>query len=359
MTRGRKILWVIVFSYVLLQISCKDVPVEPLAKNPREYTFTIDTLTYPGSFQTLMKDIYANDAQDIWAVGYNDAGGGKMYHYNGKQWVDVKLYLTQGGTIIPGINLNAIHGFSPVDIWAVGERWSSVRDPSLTFLDSSSVIHYDGREWTEQTIERGRELFSVWGSVPTDVWAGGLKTLYRYDGIQWRKQQVSMPPEGVIFLSIAGTSSSNVYMIGSRLDVVQPFDTIGYYLYHFNGSQWNITDSSFTTGTSALGYKFGGKLFVVDGTLFSAGYGIFRNSGSFWERMIQTEWSLTRIQGLQLQNLFAVGAESQVYHYNGFDWYRYFQFSGLDRIFTSVWTTGEEVFIIGHDGRKTYVVHGK
>ncbi|MGA3246442.1 MAG: hypothetical protein ABSE41_17615 [Bacteroidota bacterium] len=39
---------------ILFQAGCKNNPIDSPIKNPREYTWTIDTLAYPGSYQTLM-----------------------------------------------------------------------------------------------------------------------------------------------------------------------------------------------------------------------------------------------------------------------------------------------------------------
>jgi len=347
--------------YLILHSGCKEKGVEPShpLKNPREYTWTIDTLSYPGSFQTLMNDIYAASAQDVWIVGYSSDAWGKMYHYDGKQWSDVKLYTTQGGTITVGINLTAIHGFSSNDIWAVGER--RLRDPFNPFSlgDSSLIIHFNGRDWTESTISRGEKLQSVWGSHPSDVWAAGINTLYHYNGVRWEKYPIWIPPQGIQFISIAGTGPADVYMIGGRNDVVQPIDTLAYLLFRFNGQHWALEDSSIRTTDPTSAYNFGWRLFAIEQTMYSVAYGVYVKAGSRWEKMFSTDWGLARIRGTSRRNLFAVGGDSQVHHYDGNDWYRYPQFRGTDKVFTSVWTDGAEVFVVGSDARRTYVLHGK
>ncbi|HEY9784531.1 MAG TPA: hypothetical protein V6D17_03945, partial [Candidatus Obscuribacterales bacterium] len=47
---------------LLFHFGCKDLGIEPPPppKHPREYTFRIDTISYPGSFQTMMRSIWAS-----------------------------------------------------------------------------------------------------------------------------------------------------------------------------------------------------------------------------------------------------------------------------------------------------------
>ncbi|HCG63344.1 MAG TPA: hypothetical protein DEZ27_05970 [Sphaerochaeta sp.] len=364
MTIWKKIVGQGIALFLTMHQGCKEKGVEPPLplKNPREYTWTIDTLAYPGSYQTNTRDIYGSDAHNLWTVGYNDRSGGKMYRFDGKQWADVKLYTSQGGKIIPGINLNAIHGFSARDIWAVGERHYTSRNPPPTFLDSSLIIHFDGQEWTESAIDRGGELKAIWGSGPGNIWAAGTNTLYHFDGARWEKFPILIPSQGMQFGSIAGTGPSEVYMVGYLNDVVPPQDSLADFLYRFDGNHWVITDSNIVTVGSPPVDRFGSKLYVIEGMVFSVGYGVYKKSGDRWDNLIYTSWRLTRLRGTSIQNLFAVGIESQVYHYNGSDWYRYPQFNGLDKWFTSVWTYRDEVFVVGFTvdyPQKTVVLHGK
>ncbi len=46
-------------------------------------------------------------------------------------------------------------------------------------------------------------------------------------------------------------------------------------------------------------------------------------------------------------------------HINPAGWYRYTQFADPAINYYGVWTDGREVFVVGNDGRKTYILHGK
>ncbi|MGA3246443.1 MAG: hypothetical protein ABSE41_17620 [Bacteroidota bacterium] len=148
-------------------------------------------------------------------------------------------------------------------------------------------------------------------------------------------------------------------MIGFRNDVVQPEDTVAFFLYHFDGTTWSLSDSVVRTSGLLSDDRFGRTLFAVDGRIFSAGYGVFEKNGTSWNRLFYSDKSLVRLAGTSASNLFAVGSESQVYHYDGINWYRYPQFQSVDKVFTSAWAMSGEVFVVGNDGQRTYILHGK
>ncbi|MBI3578415.1 MAG: hypothetical protein HY276_01995 [Ignavibacteriales bacterium] len=306
-----------------------------------------------------MRDIWASSPNDVYVVGHNERGFGKMFHFDGKNWKPVGLNPLEGGTIAGSIDLTAIYGFHPNDIWAVGVRNYTDYGPPQRYLDSSLVIHFDGRQWSEYKVNGDKILQSIWGNSSADVWAAGWNMLYHFNGGTWKQFSISLPSQGIQFISINGNSSNDVYMNGFRNDVVQPVDTSALFLYHYNGNLWSVIDSVVRTTGPPEDEKFGHGLFAVNNTLFSAGYGVFKNTSGRWERMFYADWPILRIYGTSTSNLFAVGEESQVYHFNGVDWYRYSQFSGTEKYFSSVWTNGVEVFVVGNNGLKTYILHGK
>jgi hypothetical protein len=344
----------------MLFLGCRDYGSEPPAvrRNPREYTWTVDTLAYPGSFQTNMTDIWGSSPTNVYAVGHNDQNRGLMWHYDGQRWSDVHLSTVQGGTIVGSIDLVAVYGFSANDVWAVGEHIYDNPNSPPTFSDSSLIIHFDGAQWREWKAPEGGMLQSVWGSSPTDVWAGGWNTFFHFDGVAWRPTPVPTLIQGYQFLSIAGLSASEAYTVGFRDDVVQPIDTVAFLLHHFNGTAWFLEDSVIRTAGSPAD-RFGGILFAADGTLFSADQSVFKRVGTQWQNILTSSSPFTRIRGSSASNLFAIGMDMQIWHYNGVDWYRYPQFHGFEFLLTSVWTDGAQVFAVGNNGNKTIVLHGK
>lgn len=304
-----------------------------------------------------MYRVYATSPENAYIVGHNDQAFGKMFHFDGTGWTDVRLNQSQGGTISPPIgSLNAIHGFGPSDIYAVGQRYGN----PPTSSDSSVVIHFDGVQWREQNIhpQRTHRLQSLWGASPTDIWAAGTNTLVHYDGVQWSHFPIEIPGQGIQFLSIAGFRTSEVYAVGRMQDATGNNDTAAYYLYRFDGTSWTVADSSM----QILGnppHKFGGFLNVVDGRLFSVGQGVFERQSAGWVRLYSVVWPLVSLAGTHQTSLFATGTNSQIWHFNGTDWYRYPQFQGSDVDFLSLWANGETIFVVGNDGARTFVAQGR
>ncbi|MBI2428746.1 MAG: hypothetical protein HYV29_08130, partial [Ignavibacteriales bacterium] len=110
---------------LLLFPGCKDEPVKPeIIKDPRTYTWTLDTLAYPGSFQTSMMDMWGSSPTDVYVVGHNESPGpGTMYHFDGSKWSTTKFHSAEGGPISGALSLTSVYGFSKDDIWVVGERF--------------------------------------------------------------------------------------------------------------------------------------------------------------------------------------------------------------------------------------------
>jgi hypothetical protein len=349
----------------ILSLSCEDSPTAAgQSKDPRTYTWTIDTLAYPGSFETRMQQIWGSSPHDVYVVGHNDQAFGKMWHFDGNKWADVKLSTAQGGTIGGSIDLAALLGFASNDVWAVGERIHSNYQPPPNFFDSSLVIHYDGVRWTEATFPPRGPLMSVWGTSDLDLWAGGEDgVIHHFNGSTWSERLLDSSFAGLKYplqiTSIAGFSSNDVYAAVYKPDQSPPVDSTVVYLYHFNGHQWTKTDSTLESIGSSL--AFGTILYAVESALYTAGGLVSRKEGNRWVRILDDDY-VARIGGNRMNNLFAVGGEERVYHYNGADWKRYEQFKDPIVFNVGVWTDGAEVFVIGttfNSPSKTLVLHGK
>jgi len=259
--------------------SCRKTPTEP-ENNPkpgkRDYVWTIDTLAYPGSFQTDMRSMYATSSDNVFIVGHNDINRGKMYRYNGQQWTPVQLTASEGGPIQGAIDLTAIHGSGPNDIWAVGEE--IYYDP-LTgrFSDSSLVIRYDGVQWRKINIPKRRTLWCVWVVSLNQVFAGSADgVLYKYDGAQWTTFEFGVE---FFFNSVAGISSNVAYAMDNREDKVPPIDSSGTFLFRFDGNSWVVIDSIMRT-PGASPQHFGYRLISYQGALYSSGPNIYKYESS-------------------------------------------------------------------------------
>jgi hypothetical protein len=345
--------------------SCKDSPVEPPRKDPRTYTWTIDTLAYPGSAQTMMQDIWGSSPENVFVVGHNDQNHGLMWRFDGRKWTDVKLSTLQGGSISGAMDLYAIFGFNASSIFAIGERIYDNPNPPPHFLDSSLVIHYDGNQWREHRVV-GRFLQAIWGSSPADVWVCGVEgTLYYYNGQRWSKEVVplSPPPNSYYKLyGIGGTSPTDIYLLASAHE--DHLIRTTYYFLRRNATGWAVIDT-FVNQAGVNRNKWGTARFWTSpwGVLYSVGAGAFQWNGSSWEKILTVDEPCTHIFGTPKENLFVVGFRSALFHYNGVDWYRYDEIKFPQVGFVSGWTDGKELFVVGGTlgafPQKTLILRGR
>ncbi|TAK66759.1 MAG: hypothetical protein EPO24_01225 [Bacteroidetes bacterium] len=348
-----------ILSLALLALSCVEDPPTQIIPvlGKRDYTWTVDTLAYPGSFQTNMYDMWASSSKDVYVVGHNDRGYGKMYHYDGNSWSPVKLLVIEGGGVPTApIDLSGVFGFAPNDVWAVGEHIYQNPNPPPNFLDSSLIIHFDGTSWKEIPVAKGRQLSCVWGSAPSDVWFGGAwGSLYHFDGIRCTKMFFDTLTS---FNFMTGFSSSSVYATCARkIDFDTIEDSLFYLLYHYDGTSWMPVDSFMITPYN-VSRKFGLSLWASpQGNLYSATYGVYRFLGNgSWQQLVESDVPI-RVWGSSEINIFAVGRK--IYHWNGNDWIR---LSGIEyptRLRFDTWTNNVETFIVGNDGLRTFILHGK
>jgi hypothetical protein len=350
---------------LLLQLSCKDNAVGPVFKDPRTYTWTIDTLSYPGSFQTNMQDVWGSSATDVYVVGHNDQNRGLMWHFDGNKWSDIKLSTVQGGNIQGPIDLSAVYGFGVDNILAVGDKDYDNPNPPPNFLDSSLIIHFDGRQWNEQRIQGGRLLRAIWGNSPSSLWIGGwTNTVFHYDGSAWKRDSLPVTVQSDGFFQVEafeGNASGEVYAIGNTHQ--NSTSTTIHYFFVRQRDRWLVVDSFFVA-PSRIEWKWGQQDLWVSpsGILYSCGRGVHRWNGSNWEMLFDHPNLLTRVIGTGEENVFVVGHLGTVLHYDGRNWYQYEQLANPDLILWGVWTDGKEVMVVGYTAtfpQKTIILHGK
>jgi hypothetical protein len=315
----------------------------------------IDTISMPGSPATLMKSIWGSSARDVYIAGHNDSPGGTMFHYDGTSWHSVSLTASEGGTIQGTIDLSQVLGFSGSDIFAVGGKTTSAAPPGTSA--SSLVIHFDGKAWSEMQVPPGRMLRGIWGSNDGELWAAGDSgTLIQFISLTWIPATLAYTGS---FTAIGGVSTGDVYALSYRLDA-GVHDTTFRSLWHWNGGVWSIADSF----PQVAGHvdRFGTRsVWSLQAITYTTGQGLFKRDGSSWDLLVPGAGSgfLNAVYGTVNSSLFAVGDGSSVFHINPADWYRYPQFADPAINYDGVWTNEREVFVVGNDGRKTYLLHGK
>ena len=159
-------------------------------------------------------NVWGPSPDDLWAVGGTPAEG-KIQHWDGSAWAAMDT-----GQDIP--LLNWAYGFSCNDITLVGNE--------------GTILHYDGGTFTVQDTPTDQNLWGVWGPAPNDLWAVGGnnsdetdRIILHFDGTAWTESPIPMLQKANVraFFKVWGTSSDNVYVVGSRGVVL-----------HWEGSEW-------------------------------------------------------------------------------------------------------------------------
>jgi hypothetical protein len=125
--------------------------------------------------------------------------------------------------------LRGIWGSGPSDIWAVGTgSWSYY-----------GAWHFNGSTWQCGTTESTYGQTAIWGSSPDNIWMGnGGGILFRYNGTKWAYYTRLKLPEYDDFCiqSIWGVSANEVYLIGAKVNGIDPTEEIG--IFKFDGIAW-------------------------------------------------------------------------------------------------------------------------
>ncbi len=128
------------------------------------------------------------------------------------------------------------------DVWYVlndssfGSYNTEVDDPDDDVYVVSyypKIAHWNGSSLCETNLDRLfpkgdprrlKDLYSIWGSGPDDIWiAGEGGLLLRWDGSNWALQS---SPDDSSFVQLLGTRSDNLYGLGNGG------------MYHWNGQSW-------------------------------------------------------------------------------------------------------------------------
>lgn len=114
----------------------------------------------------------------MWVAGADElfvAGDGEIHHYAAGVW---------STDVVAGPGLSALWGTSPTDVWAVGLE--------------GRVLHYDGTAWTPVVVPTTRDLRTVHGTAPNDIFVAGTDALLHFDGTRW--SPVQSPAVGIVHL---------------------------------------------------------------------------------------------------------------------------------------------------------------
>jgi len=177
-------------------------------------TGELGVLHYDGSNWTryfLQTDsLFGTSDTDVWGT-FHAAGNAltngapNLLHWDGSQWRTITT-----GT---AFNLWSVWASSPTDVFAAGA--------------GGTIMHFDGKTWTKQPSGTANDLGGLWGFGPHDVWLqSGSGFMLHYDGSQWSSKSTGLPSgfSGQLW----GLSPTDLWACG------------GPPAYRWNGSSWSV-----------------------------------------------------------------------------------------------------------------------
>ncbi len=141
--------------------------------------------------------VYARSATEQWIVG-GTPDRGRILRYDGVAVTEVD----HGAEV--GL-LNWIHGFDSGELIVVGQK--------------GAVLRSDGTGWRSEPAPTDQDLWGVWGSSTSDVWAvGGDATVLHDTGNGFEPVPLpDMERPGVrVFFKVWGSGADDVYIVGQQ-----------------------------------------------------------------------------------------------------------------------------------------------
>jgi hypothetical protein len=158
------------------------------------------------------------------------------------------------------LNLSRIWGSSADNVWAVGSSsWTA-----------TSIWHYNGRQWTCDSISRRVQPSAIFGFSSDEVWLGNINnTIWKFNGYEWFLFG-EYKFEGYDYFGIEnfnGTSKNNIYGVGAAAQYAST-NYIGL-IMHYNGSKWSfINIPKVKVSFSEIGIDHKTNTLVLKGNVF-------------------------------------------------------------------------------------------
>ncbi|QQS36305.1 MAG: hypothetical protein IPM56_19030 [Ignavibacteriales bacterium] len=336
----------------LINASCDKNPTgtgDNIGPGSRNYTWFIDTIS-SNSIQNFLSHIWGNSPNDIWICGFDANNVTSIYRFNGVNWYPEL-------SVPPTHFLKTYNGVSGIDsnsiIFAGGAEYINTNPPP-DFLDSALIVKSVNQNWEITVISETFSLYSLCVISPSDIWAGDRKgNMIHYNGVDWSK--ISLTGENVFLNQIEALSDNDIYCNGHLERKIGQNDFYSVdFLFHYDGNNWTVVDSNVT---SANFNRESYPTFIknIDGKLYgSMENSIVKKVGDVWEPIGLGFFG--QINGTDDNNIFLGNQYFGVLHYNGKDWFTFYELPKL--YYSGIVVFDRYVFLIASDGYKSIVVRG-
>ncbi len=336
---------------LLLSVGCKEHPTGPAAvlADTTSNNFSFQTFSIGGHGGTsVLTDVWIASDTDIWAVGtiFLDSANGSpdpllynLAHWDGNKWNAERVPYNYLGQLFYHPIL-CIYAFSGTDIWLAG----------------NGVQHWDGTRFNEIDLPISlwgqNRVNKIWGNSSSDLYiVGDSGSVARYDGQGWAKL-----PSGTTLRiqDIWGSANpSTILAVGNNIG-----ENLLNCIIEINGNAANIVSSH------PINYPLSTVWFVPNQHYYVGGSGLYEKNQlaeSSWKNGVYdiTQYYITSIRGNGTNDVFAVGSQFELLHYNGGGWHSFKdEFSLGYGAFGAVAVKGNLVVAVGLDSGKGVIVMG-
>ena len=353
----KKILFSVLIYFFFQVCGCSSINEPDNKLNPKEISWSVDTVYYPNSIQTMMDRIWGSSENNVYLLGHSDESRGQFYHLNKNTWEAIPLGGIYGGPINSSFELTSIIGFSSDKIFISG--YTQTRLPDNSRMYESLIVSYNGVSWEIENTPLKKQLFCIWGDAPNNIWAiGNQNTMLHYDGSQWTLDSLDHPGYGSLEISLAGIfmtgNSANGYYMTLYSVINGAFFQ---HLLNLQNNKWTVVDSVWDK-INRLWMSPSGNLYIT------SNYGVFIWDNGNWYQVFD-QIQTFGIHGTSDENIYITTRENNkpgIWHYNGSDWYEYDIGDFWEvHAFFDIKLIGNQIFAVGYGGSptKTFVLRGK
>lgn len=171
------------------------------------------------AYSSALEDVAATSATDAWAVGFTGRGP-LVLHWDGTAWTRTQLPATLERRVMA---VDAVAATSPANAWAV-----------IRFRTGSSprLMYWNGSQWRQvimPDIGMRYGLYSVAATSASNVWAVGSGVILHWNGRSWTCASI----QNTLF-AVSTSSADNAWAVGGGEGQAVAL--------HWNGRAWKEED---------------------------------------------------------------------------------------------------------------------
>ncbi len=323
--------------------SSAELPITTMDSTSHNFNFEVFYLGDGAS--SVLYDVAIINDTCVWAVGeiYKKDSLGNWDNepygaarWDGKKWHLMKVSYRDFGntTIWPG-KLKAVYGFSPDNIYVAS---------------SANLLKWNGTSWQEKAffmndISWNGRVNKIWGTSENNLYlVGDNGAIYFYNGTSWRRLESGTD---VTLTDVWGSPDGSVvwacgwnWQGGSVLLARRDENWI---------KLWDRTAPNFPYsyyGKISTLWTSGKKEYIVISSGRINRHSILNQNNVFEESFTLGNFAYC-IRGNSKNNITIVGANSMIWHFNGYSWYQYTQFLNSDDRLNSVSLKNNLVVAVG------------